>query len=102
MTASALNWSDTTTFLVQAEVFHTAVVSSVRQSYPVIYGRTLNFTLPATEEGASIEADINGTSMVFPLGPSLTLSWATCSARTNDHAEKSAVYQCELTPGYRF
>jgi len=102
MTASALNWSDTTTFLVEAEVFHAAVTSSVRQSYPVIYGRTLNFTLPATEEGASIEADVNGVSMVFPLGPEPSMSWASCSSRASEHGKDSMVYRCELKPGYRF
>jgi len=43
---SALNWSDAATFLVEAEVFHTAISSNVRKLYPVIFGRTLNFTLP--------------------------------------------------------
>lgn len=100
--ASALDWADTTTFLLQAEVFHTSIDSSVRESYPVIFGRTLNFTLPPTQEGVSIEADLDGTPMVFPLGPELYLSWATCTARTNSESEKSTVYRCELKPGYRF
>ncbi len=102
VTASALDWSDTTTFLLEAEVFRTSMVSSVRRSYPVIYDRTLNFTLPPTEEGVSIEAEIDGTPMVFPLGPELYLSWATCVVRTNTEAQKSSVYRCELKPGYRF
>ena len=38
--ASALDWSDTATFLLEAEVFHTAVVSSVREEYPVVFGRS--------------------------------------------------------------
>ncbi len=74
----------------------------MRESYPVIFGQTLNFTLPPTEEGVSIEAELDGTPMVFPLGPDLYLSWATCTARTNREAEKSTVYRCELKPGYRF
>jgi hypothetical protein len=102
ITASALNWSDTATFLLEAEVFRTSINSNVRESYPVIFGRTLNFTLPVTEEGVSIEADLDGTPMVFPLGPNLYLSWADCAARTNRESEKSAVYRCELKPGYRF
>lgn len=102
VTASALDWSDTATFLLEAEVFRTNLDSSVRRSYPVIYDRTLNFTLPATEEGVSIEAEIDGTPMVFPLGPELYLSWATCVVRTNAEAQKSSVYRCELKPGYRF
>ncbi len=100
--ASALNWSDTTTFLLEAEVFHTTIGSSVRESYPVIYGRTLNFTLPSTQEGVSLEAEIDGTPMVFPLGPDLYLSWATCIVRANREGEKSTVYRCELKPAYHF
>lgn len=102
VTASALDWSDTATFLLEAEVFRTTIDSSVRRSYPVIYDRMLNFTLPATEEGVSIEAEIDGAPMVFPLGPELYLSWATCIVRTNAEAQKSSVYRCELKPGYRF
>ncbi len=102
VTASALDWSDTTTFLLEAEVFRTSIDSSVRRSYPVIYDDTLNFTLPTTEEGVSIEAEIDGAPMVFPLGPELYLSWATCVVRTNTEAQKSSVYRCELKPGYRF
>jgi hypothetical protein len=102
ITASALDWSETATFLLQAEVFRTSINSSVRESYPVIFGNTLNFTLPPTEEGVSIEADLDGTPMVFPLGPNLYLSWASCSSRTNRESDKSAVYRCELKPGYRF
>ena len=71
ITVSATNWSDTATFLFEAEVFRTTISSSVRHSYPVIFGRTLNFTLPPTQEGVSIEADLNGAPMVFPLGPDL-------------------------------
>ena len=43
---SALNWSDTATFLMEAEVYHNAISSNVRELYPVIFGRTLNFTRP--------------------------------------------------------
>lgn len=100
ITASALNWSDTTTFLLEAEVFRDTISSSVRESYPVIFGRTLSFTLPPTQEGVSIEAELDGTPMVFLPGPDLYLSWANCTSRTN--ADKSTVYQCELKPGYRF
>lgn len=102
VTAKVLDWSDTATFLLEAEVFRTSINSNVRELYPVIFGQTLNFTLPPTEEGVSIEAELDGTPMVFPLGPDLYLSWATCSARTNRDGEKSTVYRCELKPGYRF
>ncbi|MGA8042874.1 MAG: carboxypeptidase-like regulatory domain-containing protein [Terracidiphilus sp.] len=102
VTASAIAWADTATYLLEAEVFHSSLSGGVRHSYPVLYERTLTFTLPASEEGVSIEADVNGSPMVFPLGPELYLSWANCVMRTNAEAEKSTVYRCELKPGYRF
>jgi hypothetical protein len=103
ITVSARDWSDTATFLVEAEVFHTALSSNVRESYPAIFGQALNFTLPPVQEGVSIEADVDGAPMVFPLGPELYLSWATCTARTNTaEGQTTTVYRCELKPGYRF
>lgn len=99
---TALNWSDTATFLMEAEVYHTAINSEVRELYPVIFGQTLNFTLPPTQEGVSLEADMNGTFTVFPLGPDLSLSWATCTVRTGQEQAGTTVYRCELKPGYRF
>lgn len=95
-----LDWSDTTTFLFEAEVFRTMISDSVRRSYPVIFGQTLHFTVPADAEGVCIEADIDKDSIVFPLGPEPLLSWASCTASVStDHAE---VYECELKPGYDF
>jgi hypothetical protein len=99
---SALNWSDTATFLMQAEVYHNAISSNVRELYPVIFGRTLNFTVPPSQEGVSLEADLEGSPMVFPLGPDPSLSWATCTVRSGTEEEKTMVYRCELKPGYRF
>jgi hypothetical protein len=103
ITASAIGWSSTATFLVEAEVFHPAMTSGVRESYPVIFGRDLNFTVPPTQEGVSIEAEISGAPMVFPLGPELYLSWATCTASKSRQGDREATaYSCELKPGYRF
>lgn len=99
---SALNWSDTATFLMEAEVYQAAISSNVRELYPVIFGRTVNFTLPPTQEGVSLQADVNGSPMVFPLGPDLNLSWAICNVRTGAEEEKTTVYRCELKPDYRF
>jgi hypothetical protein len=99
---SALDWSDTATFLLEAEVVRTTIASNVRHSYPVIFDRSLNFTVPPTQEGVSLEAEVNGTPMVFPMGPDLYLSWATCTVTTSTDAEKSKAYRCELKPGYRF
>lgn len=102
ITVSALDWSDTATFLVEAEVFRVAISSNVRTLYPVIFGPALNFTVPPTQEGVTIEAEIDGTPMVFPLGPELYLSWATCTSRPNSKTDASTVYLCELKPEYRF
>ena len=102
ITASALDWSDTATFLFEAEVFHVGIASDVREMYPIIVGRTLQFNLPPTQEGVSFEAEVNGVPTVFPLGPDLYLSWATCVVRTRSQIDNSTVYQCELKPGFRF
>ncbi len=102
ITATALNWSDTATFLVEAEVFHAGIVSSVRETYPVIFGKSLHFTVPPSHEGVSLEAELNGVEMVFPLGPDLGLSWANCSVRQISEAEKAITYQCDLRPGFHF
>ena len=100
ITATARNWSDPATFLVEAEVVHTMQSPTDHESYPVIYGPTLNFTLPTDAEGVTLEADIAGQTIIFPLGPELLLSWANCNARVNpDH---TSVYRCELKAGYRF
>jgi hypothetical protein len=96
---SALDWSDTATFLIEAEVFHPWVTDQVRDSYPIVFGRTLNFSLPADAEGPSIEAEVGGERVVFPLGPSLCLSWADCTLGVERDAR---TYRCELKPGYRF
>src|SRR5579859_3523431 len=97
---SARDWSDTTTFLLEAEVFHPMVSQIVHESYPVIFGDGLNFTLPASAEGVSIEAELDGQTVIFPLGPALLLSWANCNARVN--SDQTRVYRCDLKPGYRF
>ena len=94
------NWSDTATFLLQAEVFHTQVRDIVRKSYPVIFGRSLNFTLPANAEGVTMEAETNGAQIIFPLAPDPALSWADCKVKIEENQARD--YRCELKPGYRF
>jgi hypothetical protein len=97
---SVRNWSDTTTFLLEAEVVHPMVSDIVRESYPVIFGQGLNFSLSPSAEGPSLEAELGGNSIVFPLGPDLFLSWADCHVTVDrDHAK---VYRCALKVGYRF
>jgi hypothetical protein len=100
LNASALDWSDTATFLLEAEVDRPMVRNTGRESYPVTFGEALNFTLPVGAEGVVIEAEMNGTPIVFPLGPDLLLSWADCNARMNN--DKTKAYRCALKPGYRF
>jgi hypothetical protein len=100
ITVSVRNWSDRVTYLVEAEVVHTMRGEMIRHAYPVTYGRSMNFTLPATAVGPSIEADVNGSEIVFPLGPELRLSWATCRFESGQDGTKQ--YRCELKPGYRF
>ncbi|HTX16799.1 MAG TPA: hypothetical protein VMD77_15970 [Candidatus Baltobacteraceae bacterium] len=100
ISATVLGWSDTTTFLLQAEVFREEIGDTVRESYPVIFGDSLNFTLPASAEGPSFEAEVNGTNIVFPLAPNPILSWADCVVRVGK--DQSKLYRCELKPGYRF
>jgi len=95
-----LDWSGTTTFLFEAELFRSVISDSARSSYPVIFGQALHFTVPAAAEGVCIEADVNREPVVFPLGPQLRLSWASCTESLGpDHAQ---AYQCELNPGYGF
>ena len=96
----ALGWSDTASFLVEAEVTRTLATDTVRQSFPFITDQTMSFALPATAEGLSVVADVNGEEIVFPLGPSLLLSWATCSVEVPPGGNK--IYRCELKPGYQF
>jgi hypothetical protein len=97
---SVLNWSDTVTFLVEAEVVHPMTSDMVRETYPVIFGRALNFSLPASAEGPSIEAEVQGDPIVFPLGPDLFLRWADCHMVVDRDQSKN--YRCELKPGYQF
>jgi hypothetical protein len=99
ITVSARDWSDTTTFLLEAEVSRLMVSATEHWSYPVIFGNGLSFTLPADAESVSMEADLDGQTIIFPLGPSISLSWANCDSETRD---KAHVYRCALKPGYRF
>jgi hypothetical protein len=100
LNVAARNWSDTATFLVEAEVVHPMVSDIVRESYPVIFGPSLNFSMAGSAEGLSLRAEVNGEAIVFPLGPDLHLSWATCHVRVDK--EQSRTYRCDLKPGYRF
>ena len=97
---SALDWSDTATFVLEAEVYRPVETDVIRESYPVIFGQALTFTLPAAAEGVSIQAELDKSMIVFPLGPSLYLSWADCQVLVNK--DQTRLYRCELKQGYRF
>ena len=100
ISVSARDWSDTATFLVEAEVRHWMMTQVAHEFYPVIFGRQLSFTLPTAVEGVTIEADVDDQNVFFPLGPSLFLSWASCTVSVNRDGTK--LYRCELKPGHRF
>ena len=97
---SALDWSDTTTLLLEAEVVRPMTSDLVRETYPVVFGRALNFSLPAAAEGPSITAELNGEPIIFPLGPDLRLRWADCQILGDK--DQSKYYRCELKRGYQF
>jgi hypothetical protein len=100
LTIKVLDWSDTATFLLQSEVVRPLVSDVVRGTYPVIFGEDLNFTVPSGAEGVTMEAELDGQSIVFPLGPDTILSWADCRASVNP--DQTKVYRCVLDSGYRF
>ena len=100
ISASVRNWSDTTTFALEAEVFRPENAPTTQRSYPIILGRGLNFTLAGSAEGVSIEAEVDDTPIVFPLAPNGDLSWATCVVRAVK--DQARLYRCELKPGYIF
>jgi hypothetical protein len=100
ITVKVMDWSDTVTFLVEAEVTRAMPSDAIRQAYPAIFGRSMSFTLPATAEGPSLETDFGGADIVFPLGPALQLSWADCTVQVA--ADETKLFLCQLKPGYRF
>jgi hypothetical protein len=100
LTLTVRDWSDTATFLLEAEVFRTMVSQREHWSYPAIFGDGMSFTLPSSAESVSMEADVDGQTIIFPLGPSLQLSWASCDAGTNP--DQGRIYRCSLKQGYRF
>ncbi len=100
LSISVLNWSDTTDFLVEADVVRTMSTNSVRTSYPFVLEDTMNFALPPNSEGPAIEAELNGQFIVFPLGPDALLSWATCNVESSQ--DGNHIFRCRLKPGYEF
>lgn len=100
LTLSVRDWSDTATFLLEAEVFRPMLTQMEHWSYPAIFGEGLSFTLPANAESVSVEADVDGQTIIFPMGPLLQVSWASCDADTNP--DQGRIFRCTLKPGYHF
>jgi len=94
------NWSDTASFVLEADVVHATNSDVARQSFPVILDQAMSFTLPASGQGPSIEATLDHHDIVFPLGPALKLSWANCTMQVTQDLTK--LYRCVLKPGYKF
>ncbi|HVB87435.1 MAG TPA: carboxypeptidase regulatory-like domain-containing protein [Candidatus Dormibacteraeota bacterium] len=99
ISVSVLDWSDTTTFLMQGEVFRREISDSVREMYPVIFGDSINFSLPPPAEGTTLEAEVNSIETVFPLGPNPSVPWADCNVQAAKNQSKN--YRCELRQGYQ-
>jgi hypothetical protein len=98
--ATVRNWSDTATFALEAEVFRPQNTNTTQRSYPIILGHGMNFTLPASAEGVSIEAEVGGEPIIFPLAPDGILGWTACDVRVQK--DQTHLYRCELKPGYVF
>jgi hypothetical protein len=94
------NWSDVVTFVLESEVFRSQLTDLTENLHPILLGRGLNFTLPAAASGPSIQAEVDGTEVVFPLGPNAQLSWATCEVRID--TDRNRTFRCALKPGYTF
>jgi hypothetical protein len=99
ISVSVLGWSGTTTFLMQGEVFRRQISNLVREIYPVIFGDSINFSLPPPAQGPSLEAEVNSVETVFPLGPNLSVPWANCNVQVAKTQSRS--YRCEVKPGYQ-
>ncbi len=99
-TVTALNWSDTATFVLEADVFRRMVSQNDHWSYPIVFAEGLSFTLPADAQSVSVEADLDGQTIIFPMAPSLFLTWASCDATVNP--DRGQVFRCTPKPGYRF
>lgn len=97
---AALNWSETATFLLEAEVFRPMVSQTEHRTYPAVFGDGLSFSLPSGASSVSIEADLDGQTIIFPLGPAVFLSWASCDEAVS--SDRGRVFRCTPKPGYRF
>jgi hypothetical protein len=97
---SVIGWSDTTTFLLQAEAIRHILVDSTQRAYPLIFDHTMSFSLPTTADGICVEAEVAGQPITFPINPNFNLSWANCEIQPEP--ENNRLYRCDLKPGYVF
>ncbi|HEX4277437.1 MAG TPA: carboxypeptidase regulatory-like domain-containing protein [Bryobacteraceae bacterium] len=100
ISVSVRDWSDTVTFILEAEVSRTSLSDRIRLSYPLIFSGGMNFSMPASGEGPSLEATVGGFEAVYPIEPALATSWASCTVQVAKDMTRS--YRCDLKPGYRF
>jgi hypothetical protein len=100
ISASVRDWSDTVSFVLEAEVMRTLTTGAILHSYPITFNRTISFTVPLNAEGPSIEALLDHQEIVFPIGPKAKLSWAECDVQISKDLTK--LYRCSLKPGYQF
>ncbi len=100
ISVSVRDWSDTVSFVMEAEVTRTSLSDQIRISYPLIFGRGMNFSLPPSGQGPSIEATVGGFEAVYPIEPALSISWANCTVQVAKDMSKN--FRCDLKPGYTF
>jgi hypothetical protein len=70
----------------------------------IFFDRNFSVTIARSRTSRSethpFSAEVDGLQIVFPLGPDLNLSWASCNVQVDSNRTK--LYSCELKPGYRF
>ena len=63
--------------------------NTIQRSYPIILGRGAQlYAAPLPPQGVSIEAEVDGSPIVFPLAPNGFLSWATCEIRARERVKR--------------
>ena len=82
------DWSDTTTFLLQAEVYLSVVNNLTRLSYPVIFGRSMNSRCRRMPRAQASRPKWTERKL-FPISPDPVLSWADCSVRVKRNKRKT-------------
>jgi hypothetical protein len=97
--ATVRNWSDTATLVLESEVFRSQLTDVTENSHPIILGRGLNFTLPATAQGPSIQAEVDGRKWSSHWDQMLCSAGQLRDPHGND---RNRTFRCDLKPGYAF